>query len=381
MPKAGSQKHRNLRDWVLDIHAWVGAVAALFILSVSITGIGLAFTGPLMKLETGALSVSGERSTLVDIDNLIEAAQVKAGETFLPVGYLGPSAEIVTPAEMIYGMSDRPENGGEVQIISFDPASDQVTGTFYLDRTWTHHLIDFHYNLLAGTVGLILIAVVGILMAALAIMGVWLWWPGRGRAWKKAKKTSFKGPWITKSFRLHGLAGLWLSVTVLLWGLSGTYWSKPDWFPKGLTPQTDRMASTLPSEFVDATCGSAISVGEAVSFALNEYPKHRLFEAEFAAPWQNFHVLYLSYGSDTDQLDADTRIWVHAQCEGLSVSESLSGAGKAGAIAQRLHSGRLFGALRVPIIILIGVALILMSLTGLHLWWKRVLRPRPRLNP
>jgi len=376
MIKPSANKRRTTRDWILDIHAWMGAFAAVFILSVSVTGIALAFTGPLMKLETGALSVTGERSAPVDIGALMEKAKAEAGETFLPVGYLGPNAEIVTPADMIYGMSDMPQNGGEVQIVSFDPATGDATGQFYLDRTLTHKLIDFHYEVLAGGFGAGLIAIIGILMAMLAVMGLVLWWPGRGRVWKKAKKTSLKGPWITKSFRLHGLAGFWLSLAVLLWGLSGTYWSKPDWFPQGLTPQTDRMASALPADFLEASCEGSVSMNDAVNLALKQNPGHRLFEAEFSAPWQNYHALYLASGADIDHLDADTRVWVHASCENMSVTETISGAAKTGAVAQGLHSGRIFGALRIPIVVFIGLALILMSLTGLHLWWKRIFRRR-----
>jgi len=371
-----AKKRRTTRDWIIDIHAWMGALAAVFILSVSITGIALAFTGPLMKLETGALSVTGERAAPVDIDALIDKAVAEAGKTFIPVGYLGPNAEIVTPADMIYGMSDMPQNDGEVQIVSFDPATGEAIGQFYLDRTLTHKLIDFHYEILAGSFGAVLIAIIGILMAALAVMGLFHWWPGRGRIWKKAKKTSLKGPWVTKSFRLHGLAGFWLSLVVLLWGLSGTYWSKPEWFPQGLTPQTDRMAGALPAEFAEANCEGSVSMNDAVKLALEQNPDHRLFEAEFAAPWQNYHALYLASGSDIDLLDADTRVWVHATCKNMSVTETISGAGKTGAIAQGLHSGRIFGALRTPIIILIGLALTLISITGLHLWWKRVFKRR-----
>lgn len=357
----------------------MGAFAALFILAVSITGIALLFAGPMMKAETGALTVSGERTTPVDLGELISAAHTTVGDTFIPVGYLGPNAEIVTQADMIYGMSDRPDKGGDVQIISFDPATSEVTGTFYLHRTFTHELIDFHYTLLAGPVGLIIIAVIGILMTLLAIMGLFLWWPvggfkGQGRIRKKSTNLSMKGPLITKSFRLHSLSGFWLSVAVLIWGLSGTYWSKPDWFPRSFTPQTDLTGQALPEEFLSRQCDTSVTINQAVETALAQYPGHRIFEAEFAAPWQTYHTLYLSNDSDIDRLDADTRVWVHAQCPDVMVTDTITGAGHIGAIAQGLHSGRLFGFLRIPLTLIVGLALILMSLTGLHLWWRRVFR-------
>lgn len=374
MSASVTKKCRTLRDWILDIHAWMGALAALFILLTSVTGGALLFSGPIMKAETGALSVTGERKAPVDLAALIKQAQSVAGETFLPVGYLGPNAEIVTDADMIYGMSDLPENGGEVQIISFDPATGEATGSFYLDRTFTHKLIDFHYELLAGQFGAFLIAVIGLLMAILAIMGLILWWPGRGRLIEKATKTSLKGPLFAKSFRLHSLSGFWLSLAVLLWGLSGTYWSKPHWFPKGLTPQTDRLAQALPESFLSQSCNSVISIGEAVKTALSQNPNHYIFEAEFAAPWQNYHTLYLGNGRDLHKMDADKRVWVHAQCPNLNLEETLSGFGAVGAAAEGLHSGRMFGFLRIPVILIISFALILMSITGLHLWWSRIFR-------
>lgn len=289
-------RSKAVREWVLDIHAWMGAASALVILLTSITGAALLFAGPLMKAETGALSVTGPRTSPVSVEALVSKAQSVAGETFIPVGYLGPNAEIITPADMIYGLSDAPDWGGEVQIISFDPATAEPTGTFYLDRTLTHKLIDFHYELLAGDVGAFLVAIIGICMAVLAVMGLYLWWPRRWRVLSKATTHSLKGPLLVKSFRLHSLSGFWLSLAVLLWGLSGTYWSKPDWFPQGLTPQTDLLAKNLPQAFAAQSCDGEVSLNQAVSTALLANPDHRIFEAEFAVPWRNYHTLYLSRG-------------------------------------------------------------------------------------
>jgi len=137
----------------------------------------MAFSAPLLHLETGAFPSINQRdqNTPVYISSLVAKAQARAGESFIPLGYLGANAEIATNVEMIYGLSDRPENGGETQIVTFDSNNDSVIDALYLDRTITHQIIDLHYELLLGDTGEVIVAIIGLLMSALALAGIYLW--------------------------------------------------------------------------------------------------------------------------------------------------------------------------------------------------------------
>lgn len=357
-----------------SVHAWLGALSAIFILSVSITGMAIAFSAPLLDWETNAFPSVEKRAGTnpADIDSLVFRAKEKVGDTFLPLGYLGADAEIATNVEMIYGLSDVPENGGEVQIVSFNPSDDNIIDIFYLDRTLTHLLIDFHYELLGGTPGKIFVCIIALLMIALAIVGLYLWWPIKGSVWKKAKALRLNGNAFQKSFSLHRFFGFWSSMVVLIWGLTGVYWSQPNWSPSFVQPSTDNISSHILEKF-KTQCEQRISITDATEIALSylsgtELNKGRVLEVELSAPWQPYHTIYLSTGDDIDKKDGDVRVWVSSTCENLVHVERVKGLATIGAISASIHSGETFGVFRIPVIILVGSILTLLSITGLIVW-------------
>ena len=196
-----------VRRWIADLHGWIGAFVGLFVILVGSTGIALGFAYELMRAETGGFDVTGpSKDDVPPIALMIKRAQDAAGPEFIPLGYVGPHGEIVNPAPMIYGLSAAPEAGGEEQVVTFDPATGVATGTFLLYDTWTHWLIDLHYELLAGEIGVAIMAVIALLVALLAVAGLVLWWPARS-AFAKPFSFSWRGDFVRKSFSLHSLVG------------------------------------------------------------------------------------------------------------------------------------------------------------------------------
>ncbi len=329
-----------------------------------------------MHLETGAFPHvdRGDTSANSNLIKMIAAAKSEAGKTFLPIGYLGPNAEIATDIPMIYGMSAPPDAGGEVQIVSINPETGEAITSFYLDRTWTHLLIDFHYELLAGETGATLVAMLGLLLSILALVGLYLWWPVQRGLWVKARQLTLKGNWNSKSFSLHSFFGFWCALLIVIWGLTGTYWSKPDWGPSIIKPDTDILPEAMARKMENASCNAHVSINQAAAIALKTYPGRRVLEAEFAAPWQPYHVIYLTTSQDLDKRDGDRRVWVSSSCADIIHKEKVSGLGKIGAVNNAVHSGEVFGSLRQPVIMIVGLALVLLSITGLIIGFKRYFR-------
>ena len=96
----------------------------------------------------------------------------------------------------------------------------------------------------------------------------------------------------------------------------------------------------------------------------------------FAAPWQPYHAVQLDVRG-ADQLDGDTRAWVSATCPDRMAVERIRGAEATGPLLKGLHSGRIFGAFRQLVIALVGLSFIMIGVTGLILWWRRI-APRRR---
>jgi uncharacterized iron-regulated membrane protein len=361
-----------MRRLIKEAHVLIGFLSALFIFSISLTGIAIAFAGQLMAWETGAFNTPQEKvyTYVKDLNKIVAQVQEYAGDTFIPVGYLGPNAEIKTETEMIYGLSAPMESGGEIQIVTLQHETRMPLGIFTLYETITHEIIDFHYNLLLGDLGETITSIVGIMLGVLAIFGVFLWWPsltGIKRVVKKILTFDLKGGLFLFNYRLHSILGFWLSVFVLVWGITGTYWTSSDWFPNVVKPQPMLNQSYYDQALRETACDSKITLNDALQESLKRYPAARLFEAEFATDWQPYYVMYLSNGNDTDLHDADIRVWVHAMCEDMVFTSEVNRLGKVGAIAKSLHSGRVFGAFSKVVITLIGLGIIFLSITGVYL--------------
>jgi uncharacterized iron-regulated membrane protein len=92
--------------------------------------------------------------------------------------------------------------------------------------TW---LAEFHDNLLADHAGRLVNGVGAILIAALAIAGLVLWWPGRSNWWRRMSvRRGVGGRRFTLD--LHNMLGFWLFIFVFVWALGGIYFAFPDVF-------------------------------------------------------------------------------------------------------------------------------------------------------
>ena len=361
----------SLRRRIADLHSWIGAVAALFIIVASLTGGVIAMASHLMHAETGALPRDvGPAPALPDLDGYLDAAQAEAGPEFIALGYLGPDAEIATPVGMVWGLSAPPDGGGREQIVTLDPATGDALGTFFLYDTLTHALIDFHAELLAGPVGAVLMAVLGLLMGALALAGLVLAKPLRRTA---------RG---TASRRWHRVAGVWLAVPVLLWGVSGAYWSQPDWargfapFPADLTAaQTARLSATC-GNTVSATPVSANQALATATTAIGADASLVLREAEFEVPWQPYHLLVFANGTNPDARGGNLRAFVSASCADVVELQPIRPAGTVGALLISIHTGEFLGPLRQPALLVLGLLLAAISATGTLMWWRRIRKQR-----
>ena len=100
----------------------------------------------------------------------------------------------------------------------------EVPRTFSLE--W---LVRFHSQLLAGDIGRIVNGIGGICTTLLCLTGAIIWWPGV-KHWRRSLTVSWGARFPRISWDLHSALGLWRLPFVLLWGISGIYFSLPQAF-------------------------------------------------------------------------------------------------------------------------------------------------------
>ena len=110
-----------------------------------------------------------------------------------------------------------------------------VTGSIIVYRNelsrWTavQWLVDLHTNLLLGSTGRLVNGIGGLCLTLLCLTGIIIWWPGM-RNWRRSLTVSRGAHFARMNWDLHSALGFWCFAFVLVWGISGIYFSFPRWF-------------------------------------------------------------------------------------------------------------------------------------------------------
>ncbi len=90
-------------------------------------------------------------------------------------------------------------------------------------------LVKLHTNLLLGSTGRFVNGIGGISLTLLCLTGAIIWWPGV-KNWRRSLTVSWGAQFPRINWDLHSALGFWCFFFVLLWGISGIYFSFPRWF-------------------------------------------------------------------------------------------------------------------------------------------------------
>jgi uncharacterized iron-regulated membrane protein len=211
-----------LRRALFQVHLWVGIGIGLYILLISVSGSAVVYRRELTRKfarKPIAVTVHGPRLSRQKIEE--DARRLYPGYQVRSV-YQARRLEIPISVTL--------ENGGDWLARSFDPYTgadlgDPVSQPEHI-LNW---FVDFHDNLLAGRTGRVVNGVGSILVTILALTGTFIWWPGT-KNWRRSTTINWRASFARFNFDMHSALGFWCSLFVLLWGISGIYFSFPDLF-------------------------------------------------------------------------------------------------------------------------------------------------------
>ena len=127
-----------------------------------------------------------------------------------------------------------------------------VTGSIIVYRDqlsrWTsvEWIVNLHANLLAGSTGRLVNGIGGVCLTLLCLTGAIIWWPGV-RNWRRSLRVSWGPNFPRINWDLHSALGFWCFVFILMWGISGIYFSFPQAFnvPASLVDPRDKYADLI----------------------------------------------------------------------------------------------------------------------------------------
>lgn len=211
-----------LRRAIFQVHLWLGISLGLYIVVVCVSGSAIVFRTDLEEIfsQKAEVAVSGKRLSREEVrqaaERLYPGYQVRA---VVP----GRFASEATEVRLKRGWWPEKRR-------LFNPYTGQDIGpAMSLYFFWLTWLGQIHGNLLLGPNGLMANGIGGFLTAAVCLSGIIVWWPGIGK-WRGSLGIRRNVGWKRFNWDLHGAVGFWTFGLILMWGLTGAYFPFPQPF-------------------------------------------------------------------------------------------------------------------------------------------------------
>lgn len=361
------------RRALFQVHLWVGIGFALYLLVIGVTGSILVFQEEfeiLSGMKPWRHLGSGKASA--DISTVTERLEASYPEMQV-VSVLVPDRR--------NGVFIAVLQGARQMRVACHPVTGEVLGELPASPGWLQFIEDLHVTLLIGRKGRILNGVGGAFLLLSALTGVVIWWPGI-KNWARALKVDFRRGWRRINFDLHSALGFWTLSMICMWAVSGIYFAWPDWifqFVNGISPVISARPPVIRvspaagreepdlhwmirqaqerdpgSEWKGVVFPSGRRAPLEILMRRNNAPGRQYEDTVYFNPYTGEHLATWRYG--VNQSLGDWLIWLQGP----------------------LHFGIYWG-LGVKIVwALAGLALPALAITGLVMYWNRVLRRKLR---
>lgn len=205
--------HRTIWRW----HFWAGLLVAPILLMLSLTGALYLFNDELNDALYPQLRFVAPHRETVPMSHMIQAALI---------AYPGSASRVDMPATntrsaVVFVQPD----AGPPRRVAVDPGTGRVLGSVVYDRTLVGWADAMHRSILMGVFGERLVELAVSWALVLLVTGLILWWPrGRFRAagalWPRLSGRERRF-WRD----LHGPVGLWSGALILFLILTGLPWA------------------------------------------------------------------------------------------------------------------------------------------------------------
>jgi uncharacterized iron-regulated membrane protein len=203
-----------------QVHLWIGIILTLYMVVIGVTGSILVFRPALERL-CGLKPWQNIRTKepVADIAKVVENLRA-AYPRLRIVSVDAPTEDDATFVAILEGR-------GRIKV-ACGPKEGKVLGEFPRGRNWLGVVSELHESLLIhpGSQGRMLNGIGAALLLLLNATGLVIWWPGI-RNWKRALKVDFERSWRRINFDLHVSVGFWTILIASFWAVSGIYFGWP----------------------------------------------------------------------------------------------------------------------------------------------------------
>lgn len=203
-----------------QIHLWVGIILTLYMIVIGVTGSILVYRAELERL-TGLKPWQNLRTQEPPADIAAVIDSLKAAYPRYRI------VSVDTPAENDATFVSVLQGRNRIKVAS-DPKDGKVLGEFPRRENWLGVIEELHVSLLIPMrgQGRKWNGVGAAFLLLLNATGMVIWWPGI-RNWRRALMVDFRRNWRRINFDLHVAVGFWTILIASFWALSGIYFGWP----------------------------------------------------------------------------------------------------------------------------------------------------------
>ncbi|MFD2741011.1 PepSY-associated TM helix domain-containing protein [Sulfitobacter aestuarii] len=195
-------------------HFYAGLYVIPFFIMLALTGLAMLWIAYLGGRDGEHVTVVPQEQTLAI------STQAEAALASMPGGEL---KQYIAPRAADMAASFRVDLDGAAYMVVVDPYTAEVLASFARRTGWYDMAEKIHGTLMIGVTGDRMIEIAASLGMVLVATGLYLWWP-RDTGWRAALvPTLGRGRGLWKS--LHGVIGIWVSLFLVMFLLSGLAWS------------------------------------------------------------------------------------------------------------------------------------------------------------
>jgi uncharacterized iron-regulated membrane protein len=174
-----------VRRALFQIHLWSGIGVGLYVFVIGLTGSVLMFREELAGSDPHLAAVAEAGAPAVGIPAVVASARAaRPGGELL--GVYAPSG----PREPFIAWV---QENDAIEPVVVHPATGAILGV-RRQHAWLAWLQDLHFYLLGGDTGLAVNGAGGLLLLAMGLTGLVIWWPGMG-SWRRSLTVDFARYW------------------------------------------------------------------------------------------------------------------------------------------------------------------------------------------
>ncbi|WP_211474074.1 PepSY-associated TM helix domain-containing protein [Collimonas humicola] len=391
-----------MRPLLVMVHRWFGLAAALFLFIAGATGAVISWDHELdawLNPQLFHARSAAQQSPGPVLSGLELANRVEAQDRRLRVTYVMSESEPGRTSSMMVAGRLNPASGLPYDLGFNQIAVDPVTAEIQGRRMWgalsleRENLLPFLYKLhytmhlpeLGGVeLGVWLMGIIGVVWTLDCFIALWLSFPN-WRSWRKSFAFRWRQGGHKLNFDLHRSGGVWLWILLLILAVTSVSMNleRPLVRPivlalSSLTPNAfDTRTPLSPAQAARAETG--VSREQVMALAAQEaqrrgwtLPAGGVF---YSSAFGLYGVGFFEAGNDHGDLGLGNAWLYFDAADGHAAGAKIPGTGSAGDLFMQaqfpLHSGRILGLGGRIMISLLGLAVAILSVTGVIIWARK----------